>query len=39
VITKTGNDKLMVGFNRRFAPLLAKMKDEFGPAAAGSLTR
>src|SRR6202167_6123521 len=39
VITKTGNDKLMVGFNRRFAPLLAKMKDEFGPAAAGSVTR
>ena len=39
VITKTGNDKLMVGFNRRFAPLLAKMKDEFGPAASGSLTR
>ena len=39
VVTKTGNDRLMVGFNRRFAPLLAKMKDEFGPAASGSLTR
>ena len=39
VVTKTGNDRLMVGFNRRFAPMLAKMKDEFGPAASGSLTR
>ncbi|HEY4701981.1 MAG TPA: bi-domain-containing oxidoreductase, partial [Streptosporangiaceae bacterium] len=28
VITKTGNDRLMVGFNRRFAPMLAKMKAE-----------
>ena len=33
VIAKTGNDKLMVGFNRRFAPMLAKMKAEFGPAS------
>ena len=39
VVTKTGNDRLMVGFNRRFAPMLAKMKAEFGPAASGSLTR
>ena len=30
VIAKTGNDRLMVGFNRRFAPLLAKMQSEFG---------
>jgi predicted dehydrogenase/threonine dehydrogenase-like Zn-dependent dehydrogenase len=31
VIAKTGNDRLMVGFNRRFAPLLAKMQSQFGP--------
>ena len=30
VIDKTGNDRLMVGFNRRFSPLLAKMHSEFG---------
>jgi predicted dehydrogenase/threonine dehydrogenase-like Zn-dependent dehydrogenase len=30
VIAKTGNDRLMVGFNRRFSPLLAKMASEFG---------
>ena len=28
----TGNDRLMVGFNRRFAPLLTGMKQRFGPA-------
>src|SRR5690348_696398 len=39
VIAKTGNDRLMVGFNRRFAPMLAKMKAEFGPASSGSVTR
>jgi predicted dehydrogenase len=38
-IGKTGNDRLMVGFNRRFAPLLTGMKEEFGPAAARSVTR
>src|SRR5689334_13997491 len=31
VIAKTGNDRLMVGFNRRCAPLLAKMQSQFGP--------
>ncbi|MBV9446959.1 MAG: bi-domain-containing oxidoreductase [Streptosporangiaceae bacterium] len=30
VIAETGNDRLMVGFNRRFAPLLAAMKKDFG---------
>ncbi len=39
VIAKTGNDRLMVGFNRRFAPMLAKMKAEFGPASSGAITR
>ena len=39
VIAKTGNDRLMVGFNRRFAPMLAKMKADFGPASSGAVTR
>src|SRR5580692_8729857 len=39
VVAKTGNDRLMVGFNRRFAPMLAKMKDSFGPASSGSVAR
>src|SRR6185312_7376313 len=30
VIDKTGNDRLMVGFHRRFSPLLAQMQSEFG---------
>ena len=38
-IAKTGNDRLMVGFNRRFAPMLAKMKADFGPAGSGAFTR
>ena len=38
-IAKTGNDRLMVGFNRRFAPLLTQMKTEFGPAAPARSTR
>jgi predicted dehydrogenase/threonine dehydrogenase-like Zn-dependent dehydrogenase len=38
-VDKTGNDRLMVGFNRRFAPMLAKMKADFGPASSGAVTR
>jgi predicted dehydrogenase/threonine dehydrogenase-like Zn-dependent dehydrogenase len=38
-IEKTGNDRLMVGFNRRFAPLLTAMRKDFGPAAATAATR
>jgi predicted dehydrogenase/threonine dehydrogenase-like Zn-dependent dehydrogenase len=38
-IEKTGNDRLMVGFNRRFAPLLTAMRKGFGAAAATSSTR
>ncbi len=29
-VDATGNDKIMVGFNRRFAPLLAEMRERFG---------
>ena len=38
-IEKTGNDRLMVGFNRRFAPLLVRMKKDFGTGSASSVTR
>ena len=34
VVERTGNDRLMVGFNRRFAPLLAGMRQRFGTVAA-----
>ena len=39
VVEKTGNDRLMVGFNRRFAPLLTEMRSRFGPQAATASTR
>ncbi|HMG63669.1 MAG TPA: Gfo/Idh/MocA family oxidoreductase, partial [Streptosporangiaceae bacterium] len=39
VVEKTGNDRLMVGFNRRFAPLLAGLRSEFGSQAATATTR
>jgi predicted dehydrogenase/NADPH:quinone reductase-like Zn-dependent oxidoreductase len=29
-VDSTGNDKVMVGFNRRFAPLLVEMRERFG---------
>jgi predicted dehydrogenase/threonine dehydrogenase-like Zn-dependent dehydrogenase len=38
-VTRTGNDRLMVGFNRRFAPLLTAMRKDYGAAAARSCTR
>lgn len=38
-ITRTGNGRLMVGFNRRFAPLLAAMRKDYGAGAALSSTR
>ena len=37
--SSTGNDRLMVGFNRRFAPLLAEMRARFGPPSERSVTR
>src|SRR5207245_4162828 len=39
VITTTGNDRIMVGFNRRFAPLLVQMKHQFGQQSRSSATR
>ena len=38
-VEKTGNDRLMVGFNRRFAPLLTAMRKGFGTGADTSATR
>jgi predicted dehydrogenase/threonine dehydrogenase-like Zn-dependent dehydrogenase len=39
VVAETGNDRLMVGFNRRFAPLLTDLKTQFGPACSHAVTR
>ena len=39
VIASTGNDRLMVGFNRRFAPLLTHMRSQFGTARSSAATR
>jgi predicted dehydrogenase/threonine dehydrogenase-like Zn-dependent dehydrogenase len=39
VIAEAGNDRLMVGFNRRFAPLLTELKAQFGPACSSAMTR
>ena len=39
VVTKTGNDRLMVGFNRRFAPLLVQMRSRFGQPGGKSAAR
>jgi predicted dehydrogenase len=33
VVRSTGNDRLMVGFNRRFAPLLVELRHRFGDAS------
>ena len=39
VIANTGNDRLMVGFNRRFAPLLTQMRSQFDPACSSAIMR
>jgi predicted dehydrogenase/threonine dehydrogenase-like Zn-dependent dehydrogenase len=39
VVAETGNNRLMVGFNRRFAPLFTQMKSQFGPASSSAVTR
>ena len=33
VVARTGNDRLLVGFNRRFAPLFVELRRRFGPPA------
>ncbi|HEX7924155.1 MAG TPA: bi-domain-containing oxidoreductase [Bradyrhizobium sp.] len=37
VIRETGNNRLMVGFNRRFSPLLQGMRAAFAPAGPQTL--
>lgn len=39
VVARTGNDRLMVGFNRRFAPLLGQMRSRFGEPGEHSIAR
>ena len=36
VVATTGNDRLMVGFNRRFAPLLVQLKKDFGTGSSSA---
>ncbi|WP_017936208.1 bi-domain-containing oxidoreductase [Nocardioides sp. Iso805N] len=36
-IARTGNDRLMVGFNRRFAPLMVDLRERFGDRGPLSL--
>lgn len=36
-VLETGNDRLMVGFNRRFAPLLTQMRERFGDVGPVSM--
>jgi predicted dehydrogenase/threonine dehydrogenase-like Zn-dependent dehydrogenase len=38
-VDATGNDRLMVGFNRRFSPMLMEMQTRFGPARAATVIR
>ncbi|MDQ4142437.1 MAG: bi-domain-containing oxidoreductase [Actinomycetota bacterium] len=39
VIAATGNDRLMVGFNRRFAPLFVELKSRFRAEGAPGVVR
>jgi predicted dehydrogenase/threonine dehydrogenase-like Zn-dependent dehydrogenase len=36
VVAETGNDRLMVGFNRRFAPMFGQLKSAFGAEGGGA---
>lgn len=38
-VDATGNDRLMVGFNRRFAPLLVDMRARFGRSTEPTVAR
>ncbi|MGV9294358.1 bi-domain-containing oxidoreductase [Amycolatopsis sp. NPDC003676] len=39
VVAESGNDRLQVGFNRRFAPLLVEAKNQFGPRVGPASVR
>ena len=38
-VDATGNDRIMVGFNRRFAPLLVEMRERFGRSSEPTSAR
>src|SRR5689334_11098116 len=38
-VVSTGNDRLMVGFNRRFAPMLVQLRSQFSRPGTGSAVR
>ena len=38
-VRETGNDRIQVGFNRRFAPMLVKMKASFGRRSQPAMLR
>ncbi|MFD5463673.1 bi-domain-containing oxidoreductase [Kitasatospora sp. NPDC127059] len=38
-VAESGNDRLQVGFNRRFAPLLREAKNRFGPRTGPAALR
>jgi predicted dehydrogenase/threonine dehydrogenase-like Zn-dependent dehydrogenase len=38
-VARTGNDRLMVGFNRRFSPMLKQMRHQFGSPGSPVLAR
>jgi predicted dehydrogenase/threonine dehydrogenase-like Zn-dependent dehydrogenase len=38
-VEATGNDRLMVGFNRRFSPMLVQMRDRFGRSRGPMVAR
>jgi predicted dehydrogenase/threonine dehydrogenase-like Zn-dependent dehydrogenase len=38
-VAETGNDRLMVGFNRRFAPMLGELRNRFGPRKQPAMVR
>lgn len=38
-VRETGNDRVMVGFNRRFAPMLAELRDRAGRRSQPALLR
>jgi predicted dehydrogenase/threonine dehydrogenase-like Zn-dependent dehydrogenase len=39
VIDRTGNDRLMVGFNRRFSPLAVQLRSSFGARTSPAIVR
>jgi predicted dehydrogenase len=38
-VAETGNDRLQVGFNRRFSPLLVSLRERFGTTSGAAFAR